>query len=122
MASLDQELAAAEAAKKRAADRVKTAKKRERDRAKRDDERRRNRVWKSVTRSIKDTPDLTLGGLGLSKSSTLPDLLDALDELAGSSVSSESSSPSTTAPAPAPAGDQTAFGSPAPAGDEAGWV
>ncbi|MDN6845916.1 MAG: hypothetical protein L0M05_14280, partial [Corynebacterium variabile] len=66
MASLDQELAAAEAAKKRAADRVKTAKKRERDRAKRDDERRRNRVWKSVTRSIKDTPDLTLGGLGLS--------------------------------------------------------
>ncbi|AEK37477.1 MAG: hypothetical protein ACTH1D_06775 [Mycobacteriaceae bacterium] len=118
MASLDKELAAAEAAKKRAADRVKAARKRERDRVRRDDERRRNRVWKAVAKSIKDTPDLTLGDLGLSESSTLADLLVALDELAELASSSGSSTPSSTAPAPAPAGvDQTAFGSPAPAGD-----
>lgn len=120
MASLDKELAAAEAAKKRAADRVKAARKRERDRVRRDDERRRNRVWKAVAKSIKDTPDLTLGDLGLSESSTLADLLVALDELAELASSSGSSTPSSTAPAPAPAPagvDQTAFGSPAPAGD-----
>lgn len=94
MSSIHDEIAAAEAAAAAARARLREARKRARAAAAREDKRTRDRVWRWLATASGADPEVRLDDLGLSRSSTVADLRQALVDI---------SAPAPAAPSEAPA-------------------